>query len=213
MKKVLIILISCLFLFGCKSSNTLYGVLDKSDFTETEKMDIVKLVDFFESQIQVEGKTRRESYEMLLIDFDTSYSYALSKKIEIEKQRKLFENINESTYNEVWYESKGTAYKSYEGKDFREPISFKSLSANAQGKYAKYLQKIGRKNKVVKKYVEKLQASGDFPIGFSFWWILTNLDENQVENFEKSYWRIIISIHLSSINESENRYQELSDEK
>jgi len=191
-------------------TKSLVSILEQSEYSEIERQDLTKLVDFFESQIAMEGKSKKESYELMLSQAYDDYM-AIPNKISIGKQRELFKDISSSLYDDIWYEGEAIAYKSYEGEEFEAPIRYKSISARVDSKYIKLLQTLEKENPKIKIYVERMQNAGDFPMFYNLFGMLVDPKANWTENSDESHWRLIISLHLLTINEDQNRYLSLSE--
>jgi hypothetical protein len=58
------------------------------------------MVEFFESQITVEGKSRKESYEIMVTETYNDFM-AIPNKIPIKDQRLFISSLNTSTINEL----------------------------------------------------------------------------------------------------------------
>jgi hypothetical protein len=214
MKKLFIILVLLIVasaFVGCSSPQSLLSILEQSEYSEIERQDLTKIVDFFESQIAIEGKSKKKSYQLMLSQAYDDYM-AIPNKISIGKQRELFKDISPSLYNDIWFEGEARAYKSYEGEEFESPIRYKSISAKIDSKYVKLLQTLGKDNPKIKIYVERMQNAGDFPMFYNLFGMLVDPKANWTENLDDSHWRLIISLHLLTINEDQNRYMSLSDE-
>lgn len=212
MKKLFIIFLISIIALGCtNNTDSLSTILDQSEFTEIEKQDILKLVEFFESQIAIKGKSKKESYETIVMDVYNDY-YAISNKISIEKQRIIFKEINSSTYQEIWYETKGRAFVSHDGIRFKKPIPYLTIVAQVDRKYVKLLQTIGKQEPKVAFYANNLRSNGDFPIHATMAGLLLNSKAEFIEDLDQSHWRLIIAIHLLSSNEQDNRYMSISED-
>ncbi|NQX98415.1 MAG: hypothetical protein HRT73_11135 [Flavobacteriales bacterium] len=203
----LILLIVISAAVGC-SAQTLTDVLNQSKFNETEKEDIIKLVDFFENQILIEGKSRKESYEIILVSENEGYN-RVTDMIPIEKQRKAFKGISSSAYNNIWLEGKGRIYTTYDGVKVEKPISYKSIGISTDGKYIKLLKKLGKGNEKIKHYYNSIMDSGDIPLYPNLFGLLVDINANWTEDVEQSHWRLIIAIHMLTINEQHNRYKSI----
>ena len=210
MRKLTIYLIIFIVVSGCNSSQPLMNLLAKSEYSKRERQDLIKLVTFFESQISIEGKSKKEAYEQIISITNKDYM-AITNNISIDKQREIFKEINSSLYHDIWYEGDAKAYKSFKGKKFDNPIKYKSISAKIDSKYIKLLQNLGKSNPKIASYVEKTQNTGDFPMLYNLFGMLIDTELNWTENLDDSKWRLIISIHLLTINEDQNRYISLKE--
>ncbi len=66
--------------FSCKNNKTLTDVLNKSEFTNSEKQDIVKMVEFFESKIISSEASFNKDYETFIKSvYQNGYEVILSK--------------------------------------------------------------------------------------------------------------------------------------
>lgn len=206
MKNSLFILILCGLLFSCEENKSLNNALNYSEFTNSEKQDIVKMVDFFESKIiSSEGYFKQDYEEIVKSVYENGYEAILSK-IDINEQRKLMKSINNSTFNEIWEISKSRAYLSYSGIKFEEPIHYESLSVNTQGKYVKFLQKLAKSNKKIEHYTNAVLNSGDFPLFTYTFSLLFDYKGDSNGDIRDGELRIIFALELLTINENTNRH-------
>ena len=212
MKNILYILILCSLFFSCKNSKTLTDVLNKSEFTNSEKQDIVKMVEFFESKIVSSEANFKQDYEAFVKSvYQNGYEVILSK-IDINEQRKLTKGISNSTFNEIWEISKSRAYMSYSEVKFEEPIAYESLSINTQGKYVRLLQKISKSNKKIEHYTNAMLNSGDFPLFTYTFNLVFDSYGNASGDISNGEFRIIFALELLTINENTNRHISLGEQ-
>lgn len=210
MKNLIFILIVLLITAGCNTPKSIMGLLKQSEFSEIEKRDIVKLVDFFESQITVEGKIKKESYENLITDIYEDYN-SITNKISIEEQRKVFDDINSSTFKNIWLEGEGKIYVTFDGKKLKEPIKYKGIGMSTEGKYVELLKRLGKDNEKINQYYNSLVELGDIPLYIDLYGKLIDLNAKWTEDVEQSQWRLIIAIHILTINEQQNRYMSIKE--
>lgn len=206
MNKFLYILILCSLFFSCKNNKTLTDVLNKSEFTNSEKQDIVKMVEFFESKIISSEANFKQDYEAFIKEiYENGYEVILSK-IDINEQRKLMKSINNSTFIEIWELSKSRAYMSYSGVKFEEPIHYESLSVNTNGKFVRLLQKLSKNNKKIEYYTNAVLNSGDFPMFTYSFSLLFDYKGKPVGDIQNAELRIIFALELLTINENTHRH-------
>jgi hypothetical protein len=211
MKNRLFILVLCGLFFSCNNNNSLNNVLSDSEFTNPEKQDIVKMVEFFESKIISSEANFIQDYEAFVKSvYEKGYEEILSK-IDINEQRKLMKSINNSTFNEIWELSKSRAYMSYSGVKFEEPIPFESLSVNTQGKYVTLLQKLSKGNKKIEHYTNAVLNSGDFPLFQYAFNLMFDSYGNASEKIINGELRIIFALELLTINENTHRHISLGE--
>lgn len=203
MKKIIFLLI--ILNFSCTSKSIL-EVLNKSEFSDVEKQDILKLTEFFESKILIEGKGIDESYKQFLIEISNNYE-SIGKKISIEEQRNLTNTLDKSTLNELWYEPTTRAFVSFSGNKLKEPIKYKSLAGRIDGKYSNLLQNLSGKNPKINTYLGEMKNLGDFPMFYSLFGLLVDTKPSFIENLNEGHWRLIIAIHILTINENQERYK------
>lgn len=203
MKKLIFIII--LLNFSCTSKSIL-EVLNKSEFSDVEKQDILKLTEFFESKILIEGEGIDESYKQFLIEISNNYE-SIGKKIPIEEQRNLTNTLDKSTLNELWYETTTKAFVSFNGQKLKKPINYKSLGGEIDGKYSNLLKNLGGENPKINSYLDEMKNLGDFPMFYSLFGLLVDTKPSFVENLNEGHWRLIIAIHILTVNENQERYK------
>ena len=211
MKNILFIFILCSLFFSCNNNNSLNNVLSDSEFTNSEKQDIVKMVEFFESKIISSEANFKQDYEAFVKSFYEKGYEEILNKIDINEQRKLMKSINNSTFNEIWELSKSRAYMSYSGVKFEEPIPFELLSVNTQGKYVKFLQKLSKGNKKIEHYTNTVLNSGDFPLFQYTYNLLFDYKGNSNGDTRNGELRIIFALELLTINENTHRHISLGE--
>ncbi|PKP51696.1 MAG: hypothetical protein CVT95_00305 [Bacteroidetes bacterium HGW-Bacteroidetes-12] len=212
MKNILYILILCSLFFSCKNNKTLTDVLNKSEFTNSEKQEVIKMVEFFESKIISSEANFKQDYEAVVKSIVSEGGFeVIVNKIDINEQRKLIKSISNSTFNEIWEASKSRAYMSYSGVKFEEPIPYESLSVNTQGKYVRLLQKLSKNNKKIEYYTNAVLNSGDFPLFAYSYSLLFDYKENSNGDIRDGELRLIFALELLTINENTHRHISLGE--
>jgi len=191
-----LIIIGLLILnFSCKTQKVTPEL--KNNFSSEQIADLQKIMKFFKNRICIESKSDFGScFEPMLPKLiETGYE-PIFEKINFNEQLELYKSISKNTFNEIW-----TFCKT---RDLVKNTEYQSLCAKgADGKYSEYLLEVGKKNKFIKNYAEKLIASGDFePSGFLQSQIYTNKSEF---NFKDPNIQLIIAIHFLTINDQQKR--------
>lgn len=202
-------------LFSCNENYNLLSSLEDSTFSQEEKNDIIKLVQFFESNINNEGESDLNfAYRNFIrqsVDSEIGHLEFLQLKMPYDNQVKVIENINHTTKNEIWSTAKATAYKSYKGSKLNPPIQYGTTSINIKGKYLKWLEILGETNPKIKHYVKSAKDRGDFPPFLNtLQGLIMDTHANWTEDLSKPEWRIIISIHFINSNEELNSYKSIN---
>ncbi|WP_379944077.1 hypothetical protein [Mariniflexile aquimaris] len=167
-----------------------------NNFTTEQISDLKKITDFFKNQMCLNTNSDfKKCYKQIPHEYLEATGNGFWANINFEKQKELYDQISESTFNEIWLFCKSTEYKT--------GLETKSLCPNLVGKYQKYLSDIGNSNPRIAKYVEKINMSGDFyPMSIKSWYIL-----NDKKNFdlEDPNIQLILIIHYLSLNDQEKR--------
>jgi hypothetical protein len=180
---------------SCKSQSSTPEL--KASFSADQIADLNKITEFFESQICESDKTNfKDCFEPILPDLiDLGYE-PIFERVNFQMQKELYQSIGKDTFNEIWNYCLSTNLKTNE--------KYQSLCAKGiDGKYADFLLEIGKKNKFVNEYAERLIASGDFESSTLLQQLIyTNKDSFDLEN---PNIKILIAIHFLSINDQEKR--------
>ncbi len=114
-----------------------------------------KITDFFKkyacADIDSDLKTcfKQTNHDSLQANRDGIWT-----KIDFDEQKKLYEQISSTTFDEIWMYCESTYYPS--------EIKAQKICAVVTGKYQKYLTDLGKNNPRIAKYPDRIQASGDF---------------------------------------------------
>jgi len=203
MRKRIILLSLFLFNFSCFSQFATDEM--KAVFTQQEIADLKILNDFFVESVCQENE---------IIDFKTCfekelpymYEYgfdSIVKRVDFEEQKKIYETISASTFNEIW----GYAKK---WKDVNQAPTYKWLSVKNYGNYLNFLLEVGKKNEFIFKYGDFLLSAGDLYMTSSF--ILAILENPDELNLNDPNIQLITSIHMLSILDLVQREELWEDE-
>jgi hypothetical protein len=122
-------------------------------FTKTEREDLQKLTDFFQSQICDGQNDFKACMDSLIPDLSEHGWQPILENVDFDKQQKLYNSFKSDIFREIWITCKSyNPHESWERK---------SLCLNPNGKYIKFLQDLGRRNGVLKAYTESTLNSGD----------------------------------------------------
>jgi hypothetical protein len=195
MKKIIYILIAFI-LTNCtfeSKSDLSSDILIKKTFNKSEIKDLQKIFDFFNNEIcSSNEKKLNECYESYCLEIKSQIEkeFGFNANLDYEKQLKLFSEIQENTFKEIWSFEKSLP--------INERIdTLKYLGFNYQGKYRKFLNEYGRENNAVKHYVRSYNISAD--LGPS---MIAELSMNY-ESFRinELKTKLVIAIHYLTLND------------
>ena len=188
--------------FSCK---TQYSATElNNNFTTEQKADLKKITDFFKNQMCLNMDSDfKTCYERIPLEYLEAIGNGFWTNIDFEKQKKLYDQISKSTFNEIWMFCESTFYPS--------ETKAKSLCANATGKYQKFLADLGKTNPRIAKYAERIQASGDFNgLDIQYWEVLKN---KKYFDLNDPNIQLILAIHYLSLNDNATRNADLIERK
>ena len=222
MKKILFTIITLLFIIGCnekdglKSNSTITKV-----FNDTEVEDLTLLLDFFENQIcSIEDKplsNLNECYNSFIQSMTKSAETGnLDIKISLNKQKDIYRQINDSTFNEIWHvgwiiePSKKVAIKDAlsppkNKKSFADVFgnsdSLSRIDLVPNGKYSLFLKEYGNQSPVIKKYYQYLTDASTLSPGMVSS-IMMNYDYYDIKDVRM---KLVFAIHYLTLNDQTNR--------
>ena len=184
--------------FSCK---TQYSTSElKTNFSAEQMSDLNIITEFFKESVCLNMSSEFQvCYEKTKHDSLQAAGIGIWEKIDFNEQKKLYERISESTFNEIWMYCESTYYPS--------KTKAKSLCAVATGKYQKYLADLGKANPRIAKYAERIQASGDFS-GLDIQYQEVLKDEETFDLKDPNI-QLILAIHYLSINDQATRNEHL----
>lgn len=204
MNKLLSISLSFLTLFILNSCQTKYSNSElEKNFSKEQIKELKKLTEFFKKEVCLNSESvfgncfRKINHDSLFIN-----GVGIWNKIDFDKQKKMYEDIN-SSFEEIWLYCESTYYP--------EKTKAKSLCANTTGLYVKYLTDYGKTNPRIAKYVENILAAGIFSDLY--------LRHQEILNDNKSFdlndpnIQLILAIHYLSVNDYAKRNAHLKKKK
>ena len=205
MKKPFSSILIILFLLILSSCETNYSTSElKSNFTNDQISDLTKIVEFFKENVCTDKNADLNScYKQANHDSLQANGTGIWTKIDFKDQKKFYEQISQSTFNEIWMYCESTYYPS--------EIKSKDICAVATGKYQKYLSDLGKTNPRIAKYADRIEASGDFN-GFDIQYheiLKTNSDFDLNDH----NIQLILAVHCLSMNDREKRNSHLIERK
>jgi hypothetical protein len=172
-----------------------------SIFNETEVRELNSILDFFTGQICNQempdvNSCFKEYLGNLFKDFDYGKEFELN--ISFEEQMKLYYEISDSTFNEIWSFERSPQRRSSD--------SIRYLQYNSKGKYFSFLKELATQYKHVKDYYATHQAAGDLSPSMAGN-VLYNYDDY---NYDDVRIRLFIAIHFLTLNDQMNREDQYS---
>ncbi|WP_350287338.1 hypothetical protein [uncultured Croceitalea sp.] len=167
----------------------------KAYFSESEITDLNMITDFFQSEFC--GTTDRAKFGNCINSSfpklnDWEYKH-LRKKISWRKQKRLYSKISDSTFNKIWWISKATFLVSKPEHEHEIIVfSYNEIVID-------WIRALGKSNKFLEYYAEKLKAVGGFT---NINHISISLIENSEEwNLKDRNVQIFLAIHYLTQND------------
>ncbi|MBQ0786175.1 MAG: hypothetical protein KBT69_01650 [Oceanihabitans sp.] len=197
MRKAILLMIGLTLLQLNSSCITQYYTTElENNFSSEQITDLNKISGFFKNQICLNMDSDfKTCYERIPHEYLEATGNGFWTDIDFEEQKKLYDEISKSTFNEIWMFCKTTNYSS--GKES------KSLCANASGKYQKFLIDLGKTNPRIAAYAKRIGDSGDFnslDIHYN-----NILSDNKYFNLKDPNMQLILAIHYLSLNKQQMR--------
>ena len=197
MKILKIILLSNSILFQCSPAFETKLASDSTItkiFSTTEIENLSKILDFFEGQIcsieKVEIANTLGCYSSF---FERMQKGAEDGEIPIDisfdQQKILYQNIDRSTFDEIWGFNKMWRHIS------SDPL--KSMGFNYDGKYVDFLGEYGKLNPIIYEYYDTYQQAGDISPSM----VAGLVKNHQAYDISQVNIRLIIAIHYLTIND------------
>lgn len=205
MRRVVLFIIGILLSqlnFSCKTQDVDTSL--SRNFTTEEISDLNKIIAFFKSEICEDQEDdfgmcyRIIPYHHMEVTGDGFWL-----KISFEEQKKLYEQISESTFNEIWSFCESTYFPSQ--------TKAQDICAVTNGKYQKYLSDLARSNPRIAEYLMRIQASGDFG-NFDIRYEQVLKDKKHFDLDDRNI-QLILAIHYLSLNDQLKRNAHLKNQK
>ncbi len=176
----------------------------KKNFTAEQIADLNKITEFFKSEMCLHMDSDfKTCYERTPHEYLIATGNGFWTNIDFDEQKKLYDQISKSTFNEIWMFCESTYYPS--------KTKAKDICAVSTGKYQKYLSELGKTNPRIAKYAERIQASGDFgSLDIQYWEVLK---DKKHFNLKDPNIQLILAIHYLSMNDQSTRNADLIERK
>ncbi|PZX53259.1 hypothetical protein [Algoriphagus chordae] len=202
MKQTLYILFAILISQALHSCKSQYSMVELNrNFTTEQIADLNKITEFFRSEMCLSMESDfKTCYERIPHEYLEATGSQFWTKIDFEDQKKLYEQISESTFNEIW---------SYcESKYYPSETVAESLCANPKGKYQGFLTELGKTNLFIAKYAKRIRAYGSFnTLDIQYFDVLG--DKKSLDLNDPNI-QLILAIHYLSLNDQTTRNAALS---
>jgi CRISPR/Cas system CMR-associated protein Cmr5 small subunit len=218
-RKLFIILVVLIVAAGCSNQKTIESnPTIKKVFNESEIKDLQLILEFFEKQIcSIENKEDskiNDCYDSFIQRMTGAVETGgLEINIPFGEQKKLYNTINDSTFNEIWDMSwirtipHSNSYLKRIGKDTlsieeREKSDTTNyIELKYEGKYVSFIEEYGNKSPVIKRYHENfVNAGGIGPSMISS--IMMNYEYYDIKDIRM---KLIFAIHYLTLNDQHIR--------
>lgn len=199
---VLLLLISC--------SNTTQEKLASNPtlvevFENSEIQDMSIILEFFNEQICL----NQETVENNVIDcyqnffkrmYQAEKTGYIDLKIPYPEQQKLYNQISDSTFNQIWSFGKRWTINSQD--------TLKYIEFTYDGKYVNFLKELGEENDVIKRYYDSFRSVGGIgPAMVAD--LLINYDSYNVKDIRI---RLVVAIHYLTMNDQGYRKEKYNNQ-
>jgi len=197
--KLSFIIASILILFNACSDKLESNKTITSIFQEKEIQDLKKILNFFNDQIcGSEISDRSKLHDCYTKYFKRLKEVSISEGdirigISYDEQKKLYENLNDETFDEIWYFIKSWHQGSTD--------TLKNMQYRPNGKYVRFLEEFGKKNEKINDYYESCIASGGIP-PTRVADVIYNYEDYNIKDVRV---RLVIAIHYLTMNDGYQR--------
>lgn len=168
----------------------------ENNFSKEQIEDLSKITGFFKDQIcENKNSDFKTCFSNMLPELIEYGWRSILEKVDFEKQKELYNSISQSTFEEIWEFGKATYPDT--------GLELKSMGSKYNGKYQKYLTELGKNNTEIKKYAERLIATGDVE---SMGLLQQNIYKNPTElDLDNPNVQLLIAIHYLTQNDQQKR--------
>ena len=170
----------------------------RKSFSSSQISDFKTITKFFSEQICQNNKRIefKDCFEEILPTLVEHGMEPIFKYVDFEKQKEMYKSISKSTFNQIW------GYEKIYGASNRKS-SYRSIKIASEGKYVKYLKKVGLKNKFLSEYVQGIWKLGRIE---SFGHLEACIYNNPQDfDLEEPTIQLLISIHYLTLNDRYTR--------
>lgn len=188
-------LIFTIFLLNCgtKAQDLQSNSTIRELFNATEIVDLNKIMTFFEEEICSDLTDITDVNECYTNFFSTLRTAVEEGEfpidIDYEKQHNMYNELNGSTFVNIWTINRSLRYKS---KDTLQTIGYLY-----DGKFAKLLERTGRDYSTIKDYFETFKVTGEITPSIAANFIINssklNLNDPRI--------KLIVAIHYLTLND------------
>ena len=169
-------------------------------FTDTEVLDLNNIILFFEQSICASDNTDISLTHQCYISFFKRMEKCIDTgdfdiKISYQNQRELYNQILESTFNQIWSLSQE---RKFIGNDKVPVITF-----NYSGNYIKFINTLGKENEIISEYADSYSSAGDITPGMIAM-ILVNYNRIDITD---ARMKLVVAIHYLTLNDNYERYR------
>jgi hypothetical protein len=199
MKKIIVIGLLLIVSSCTKTSKSLgEDSMISSIFNSNEIEHLEKVLSFFEKEICYGENLNKDNaldcYESFFARMDKQEELGIFDiQIPFDNQLKLYEQIDSSTFNQLWTFSWTWRLNA--------PDSLKSIRFNPNGKYVDFLKTFGQENKLIGEYYTSYETAGDISPSM----IMSILKMYKDYNLNDIRIRLFISIHYLTMNDQYER--------
>ena len=176
-------------------------------FTREEIKDLAKLLDFFNEQIcitrGIDKKKIIECYDSFIERiFEMANEGIIDFKIPFEEQQEIYNQISDSLFHQIWGFDIGWKRNSRD--------TLKHLTYNRNGKYMKFLNKLGKEYDMIKICCEDFRLAG----GVSPTWVGEIIMIKEKYNYDLNDMRLqlFVAINYLTWNDGLLRNKEYFDQ-
>ncbi len=191
-----------LILNSCKTQYS--TTVMQNNFSEKQIKDLEKITVFFKESICLSKNPKfKKCFEKLPHEYMEAVGSPVWSNINFEKQKKLYKQISDSTFNQIWVFCKSINFNN-------NKKTLKSICSRYNGKYQKYLIDFGKQNEAIKVYANKVVGAGVYPtLYLHYSHILRN---KKYFDLNDPNIQLIIAIHYLSLNDEWQRTDEWESE-
>jgi len=174
----------------------------KQTFSETEMQDLQLLFNFFNQSICEEAKevNLNDCYMSFFRKMETSVkTNSLLLNIPFDEQSAVYENISNSTFQEIWAFNKTWDYREH------QPDTFRMVYINFNGKYLEFLRTVGKNDKTINKYYETVAETGNVTPALVAD-LLVNYNDYNIKDIRVKF---IVAIHYLTLNDQFERVERI----